>query len=412
MTTAAPAAPTHRQISTKGSKKAPTLEAAQGAKGTVTMCAGKDTSGALTEAIKLFNKEHEADGLKVVKRELATDATEVRNQFIQRAQAKSDECDVLQSDIIWTAEFAQQGWIMDLSDYAKPRKDEFIESTLSSYDYDGKLWGLPQVTGAGLLYRRTDQVEEPPATWQELYEKGAANDGFAYQGAPYEGLTCNFVELSSAAGGKILSEDGTKAELDSPENLKALQLMVDGMKSGGAVKASRTYMEEPARIAFESGKATFMRNWSYAYALGKKAPKVKDKLAVSPLPPFEGAGDGGVLGGNGPVISAFTDVPEASVVWLDYWTSEETLKRDAAKYALPPTMPQLYDDESVVKTLPYAKELLTAVENATSRPVSPVYPQISEAVYKNVNAAIAGQQSPEDALKQGQEQIEKALASF
>ena len=73
---------------------------------------------------------------------------------------------------------------------------------------------------------------------------------------PYEGLTCNFVELSSAAGGTILSEDGSKAEFDSPENLKALQLMVDGMKSGGAVKASRTYMEEPARIAFESGKAT------------------------------------------------------------------------------------------------------------------------------------------------------------
>jgi multiple sugar transport system substrate-binding protein len=401
------------QNSTEGSKKAPTLEAAkEGAKGTVTMCAGKDTSGALTEAIKLFNSEHEADGLKVVKRELAADATEVRNQFIQRAQAKSDECDVLQSDIIWTAEFAQQGWIMDLSDYAKPRKDEFIESTLSSYDYDGKLWGLPQVTGAGLLYRRTDQVEEAPATWQQLYEEGAANDGFAYQGAPYEGLTCNFVELSSAAGGRILSEDGTKAEFDSPENLKALKLMVDGMESGGAVKASRTYMEESARIAFESGKATFMRNWSYAYALGKKAPKVKDKLAVSPLPPFEGAGDGGVLGGNGPVISAFTDVPEGSVVWLDYWTSEETLKRDAAKYALPPTMPQLYDDESVVKTLPYAKELLTAVENSTSRPVSPVYPQISTAIYKNVNAAIAGQTSPEDALKQGQEQIEKALASF
>ena len=70
------------------------------------------------------------------------------------------------------------------------------------YDYDGKLWGLPQVTGAGLLYRRTDQVADAPATWQELYEEGAANDGFAYQGAPYEGLTCNFVELSSAAGGR------------------------------------------------------------------------------------------------------------------------------------------------------------------------------------------------------------------
>ena len=400
------------QGTTDGAKKAPTLDAAKGGKGTVTMCAGKDTSGALTEAIKRFNKEHEADGIKVVKRELAADATEVRNQFIQRAQAKSDECDVLQSDIIWTAEFAQQGWIMDLSDYAEPRKDEFIESTLSSYDYDGKVWGLPQVTGAGLLYRRTDQVEDAPQSWQQLYEEGAANDGLAYQGAPYEGLTCNFVELSSAAGGTILSEDGKKAEFDSPENLKALQLMVDGMKSGGAVKASRTFMEEPARMAFEAGKATFMRNWSYAYALGKKAPKVKDKLDVSPLPPFEGGGKGGVLGGNGPVISAFTDVPEASVVWLDYWTSEETLKRDAEKYSLPPTMPQLYDDPGVQKTMPYAKELLEAVENATTRPVSPVYSQISQAVYENVNKAIAGQQSPQDALKNGQEQIEKALSSF
>src|SRR5688572_4206332 len=299
------------QGATDGAKKAPTLEASQGATGKVTMCAGKDTSGALTDAIKRFNKEHAADGLKVEKFELAANATEVRNQFIQRAEAKTADCDVLQSDIIWIAEFAQQQWLLDLSDYANARRDEFIASTISSFDYDGKLWGLPQVTGAGLLYRRTDQVPDAPATWQELYEQGAANDGFAYQGSAYEGLTCNFVELSSAAGGSILSEDGKKAEFDSPENLRALQLMVDGMKSGGAVKASRTYMEEPARIAFESGKATLMRNWSYAYALGKKARKVKDKLAVSPLPPFEGGGDGGVLGGNGPVVSAFTDVPEA-----------------------------------------------------------------------------------------------------
>ena len=191
---------------TDGAKKAPTLEESKDAKGTVTMCAGKDTSGALTKAIALFNKEH--PGLTVKKFELAADATEVRNQFIQRAQAKSPECDVLQSDIIWTAEFAQQKWLLDITDYLTDRKDEFIPSTLASYDYDGKLWGVPQVTGAGLLYRRTDQVADVPATWQELYAEGAKNDGMALQAAPYEGLTCNFIELSSAAGGSILSEDG------------------------------------------------------------------------------------------------------------------------------------------------------------------------------------------------------------
>jgi len=395
---------------TEGAKKAPTLAEAKGAKGEVTMCAGKDTSGALTDAIKRFNKEH--PGLKVKKFELAADATEVRNQFIQRAQARSPECDVLQGDIIWTAEFAQQKWIMDLSDYMADRKSEFIPSTLEPYDYDGKLWGAPQVTGAGLLYRRTDQVPDVPATWQQLYAEGAEHKGFAMQGAPYEGLTCNFIELSSAAGGRILSEDGKKAELDSPENLKALKLMADGYKNGGLVKATNTYMEEQARTAFESGKATFMRNWSYAYALAKQAPKVKDSFEISPLPPFEGGGKGGVLGGNGPLITASTDNPKGALLWLDYWSSKETIDRDAAKYALPPTLLSSYDEPEVKKALPYSAELLDAVKEAVPRPVSPVYPQISEAIYKNVNQALTGQQSPEDALKKGQDQIEKALASF
>jgi multiple sugar transport system substrate-binding protein len=403
---------TTQQGTTKDAKKAPTLDAAEGAKGTVTMCAGKDTSGALTEAIELFNKQHEADGLKVVKRELAADATEVRNQFIQRAQARSKDCDVLQSDIIWIAEFAQQKWLLDLTDYASTRKGEFIPSTMSSFDYDGKLWGLPQVTGAGLLYRRTDQVADAPKTWQQLYSEAADNDGFAYQGAPYEGLTCNFIELSSAVGGHILSDDGRKAEFDSPENLKTLQFMVDGMKDGAAVKATRTYMEEEARRAFESGKATFMRNWSYAYALDKKAPKVKDHLEVSAMPAFQGGSKGGVLGGNGPVISAFSRNPEGALLWLDYWTSKDVIEHNAAKYALPPTMPEAYDAPAVKKTLPYAAELRDAVEAATSRPVSPVYSQISEAIYTNVNKALAGQMSPEDALKTGQQKIEQALSTF
>jgi multiple sugar transport system substrate-binding protein len=255
-------------------------------------------------------------------------------------------------------------------------------------------------------------VPEAPGSWQELYAQGAEHDGFAMQGAPYEGLTCNFIEISSAAGGRILSEDGTKSELDSPENLEALKLMVRGMKDGGLVKATTTYMEEPARLAFEAGRATFMRNWSYAHTLAGKAKKVKDRFAVSPLPPFEGGGSGGVLGGNGPVVSSYTDNPEGAMLWLDFWSSKETIDRNAATYSLPPTLTSSYEEPAVKKAMPYADQLLAAVEEAVPRPVSPVYPQISEAVYKNVNAALSGQQSPEDALKNGHQQIEKALAAF
>jgi multiple sugar transport system substrate-binding protein len=398
--------------STEGAKAAPTLEESRDATGEVTVCAGKDTSGALTKAIKLFNERHADQRLKAEILELEEGADAVRQQFIQRAQAKSADCDVLQADIIWIAEFAQQKWLLDMTGYVSARQDEFIPSTLAPFRYDGKFWGVPQVTGAGRLYRRTDQAPEVPASWQELYRVSAEHDGMAYQGAPYEGLTCNFVELSSAAGGRILSEDGTKAELDRPENLEALKLMVEGVKNGAAERASTTYMEESARLAFEAGKTTFMRNWSYAYALGKKAPKVKDRFEVTPLPPFEGGGAGGVLGGNGPVVTSFSDNPKGAVLFPDFWTSPETIRRNAADHALPPVLTATDEEPSVKEAIPYAAELKTAIEQASPRPVSPVYPQISQAVYKNVNAALSGEISPDEALKNGEAEIEQALASF
>jgi multiple sugar transport system substrate-binding protein len=227
---------------TKGAKVAPPLDEAKGAKGTVTFCAGKDNSGGYHDAVSRFNERYSSQGLTAKLVEFPNGSDEQRAQAIQRLQAKSSQCDVYQADVIWTAEFASQKWIMDLSKYVESRADEFIPSTLAPLKYDGRYWGVPQVTGAGLLYRRTDQVPDPPASWQALYKEAEQHDGFAYQGAPYEGLTCNFVELASAAGGSILSEDGKKAEFDTPENLEILKFMVDGVRNGAAPKGVTTYM--------------------------------------------------------------------------------------------------------------------------------------------------------------------------
>ena len=49
-----------------------------------------------------------------------------------------------------------------MTPYVESRKDEFVPSTLSSVDYEGKLWGVPRVTDAGLLYYRTDKVKQVP----------------------------------------------------------------------------------------------------------------------------------------------------------------------------------------------------------------------------------------------------------
>jgi trehalose/maltose transport system substrate-binding protein len=382
----------------------------ENAKGVVTACGGKDTTGSKKAGVATFNKQNPEITVKLL--EFPESADEQRNQFVQRQEAKSSECDVFYSDVIWTAEFAIQNWLYDMTPYVEQRRDEFIESTFATATYQDKVWGVPHKTNAGFLYYRTDQVDAAPKTWQEVYDLAAKTDGIAYQGAAYEGLTVDFLELAFAAGGKVLSDDGKSAEIDSPENLEALQFMVDGIKNGAAPKAVTTYMEEPARRAFEAGRVTFLRNWPYVYATANRAKATKGKFDVAPFPAWEGGGKAGILGGFNLVISTYSKNPGAALKFIDYMTHEERQAEDIVKYSDASPLKAVYDDPAVQKAQPFSAELKAAVDQSKARPISPVYPQLSQAIYKNVNAALSGQTSPEEALKQAQSEAEKALQTF
>jgi multiple sugar transport system substrate-binding protein len=386
---------------------------AEGATGEVAYCTGKDTSGAQKASVRAFNRRFEDQGLRARLVEFPESADQQRAQFIQRQQAKSGDCDVFYSDVIWTAEFASQNWLYDMTPVVEQRREDFIPSTLETVLYDGKYWGLPKQTDAGFLYYRTDHVDAVPGTWQEVYDLAEREDGLVYQGARYEGLTVNFLELAFANGGRVLSEDGTESEFNSPENVEALEFMVSGLRQGAVPRAVVTYMEEQSRREFQGGRATFMRNWPYAYALAKrKGSDIRNDFAVAPLPAFEGAGRAGVLGGHNLVISAYSENPGGALALLQYLTSPEAMERDAVKYSLAPALARTYEDADVQDALPFAAELRQAVQQAKSRPVTPVYPQVSQAIYENVYRALAGDTSPKDAIAKADRDIEQALDTF
>ena len=138
----------------------------------MTYCQGKDTSGNAHYMIDEFNKKYGPD-LKAKLVEFPASADEQRNQFIQRQQAKSGDCDVFSSDVIWTAEFASQKWLYDMTPYMEDKKADYIEAPVETVTYDGKIWGVPETSDAGLLYYNTDKVKEIPATWQEVYKQAA-----------------------------------------------------------------------------------------------------------------------------------------------------------------------------------------------------------------------------------------------
>ena len=325
------------------------------------MCAGKDTSGALTEAIKLFNKEHEADGLKVVearagrRRDRGPQPVHPARPGQVRRVRRPAVRHHLDRRVRPAGLAAGPQRLRERRARTSSSRPRCPPTTTTASS--GACRRSPARACCTAAPTRSPDV---PATWQELYAQGAEQRRLRLPGRAYEGLTCNFVELSSAAGGTILSEDGKKAEFDSPENLKALQLMVDGMKSGGAVKASRTYMEEPARIAFESGKATFMRNWSYAYALGKKAAEGQgQRRGHRRCRRSRAAARAACWAATARSSAPFTDNPRArccgSTTGPRRRRSSATRRSTRCRRRMPPA---LRASRRVKKTLPYAEELL------------------------------------------------------
>jgi multiple sugar transport system substrate-binding protein len=379
------------------------------ASGDVTWCIGKDTSGAFGTVVDSFNKANPNANVKLL--ELPEDAGEQRRLQIQRLEAESPECDVLGTDVIWTAEYAAQGWLQDVSDFISQNGDKFIQSTVDTTEYEGKNYAVPFNSNAGFIYYRKDQVPKPPDDWQALYDEAKQNDGVVYQGFRYEGLTVNFLELLYSAGGTVISEDGKEATADSQEVKDVLTFMADGIKDGAAPKANTTYKEEESRRAFESGNATFMRNWPYAYALGKDS-KIADKFDISTFPGYNGNEGAGVLGGYNLAISSYSKNPEGSLAFIEFATEPEQQKLMATEASLPPTVTETYDDPEVKKAMPFAAELRDAIDQAQPRPVSPVYPQISEAIFNNVYSALQGKTSPDEAASTMNEEIQKALETF
>ncbi|MBV9000064.1 MAG: ABC transporter substrate-binding protein, partial [Solirubrobacterales bacterium] len=356
-----------------------------------------------------FNAAYGSQGYHANLVEFPASADQQRSQFIQRQQAKSGSCDVFSSDVIWTAEFSSQKWLYDLTPYVTANASKFIAAPLDTVHYGGKYWGVPQTSDAAFIYYKTG--EAVPSTWQQVYADAKNSGGIVYQGAPYEGLTCDFLELAFAAGGQVLAPDGKHSAINSPQNLAALELMVNGIKNGSAPQAVTTYMEPETHQAFATGKYGYMRNWTYAYAVVNTGA-LKGKVHAAPLPTFAGAGKASILGGHNSVISVYSKDPGLALKFADFFASPAQQKAQILKFSLAAVIPSVYHDPDVLKAVPYAPQLLQALDQAKARPVSPVYPQISQAIYTNVNNALAGRESPQAALKAADSAINSALSTF
>src|SRR5215213_6451442 len=276
-----------------------------------------DAQGTVATLIKKFNKQSD---FNVVHRVMPADTGTYFDKLRTQLQAGSGGVDVIGGDVIWPAQLAASGWIVDLTDkFPESEQKKFLDGPLQSVTYDGKVWGIPWYTDAGMLYHRKDLLEksgysEPPKTWAEVKEMAdkvkkdaGLKYGFVFQGDAYEGGVCNGLEYIWTHGGDVLDpSDPNKVVIDSPEAAAGLATEASMLSSGVSPQAVSTYQEAETDAAFfqDPGNAVFAGQWPYGYAyLDTKGYLKQDQVGVGPLPTKEGQDLASCLGGRGMLIN-------------------------------------------------------------------------------------------------------------
>ncbi len=344
------------------------------------------------------------------------DAADQRHQlYVQWLNARAPEPDVVQLDIIWTAEFAAADWIRPLT-VAEADAGDFFSAALEASRWRGRLYALPWFMDAGLLYRRTDLVEREPATLDDLRRdalmalaSGGARSGILWQGARYEGLVTVFLEHLTAFGGAILDATG-RVVVDAPPAVRALRFMRDAIHIDGIVpEAVLSWQEEQVRFAFQNGQAPFMRNWPYAWALlqDPETSAVAGRIAVSRFPAAEGGTQAAALGGAQLAVNRHTTEPELAEALARFLTEPAQMLERAQIASQLPARRSVYDSAELAAALPIpVADVRRVLESAVPRPVTPVYTELSELLQVRLHRALTRQQEPADALRDAAREIE------
>jgi len=375
--------------------------------GPITFAIGKDNSGWLQGIIAGWNQGH--PGQRVTLLLLPQASNGQLAQLVANLQAKSNLYDVIDMDVIWTAEFASNGWIIPLPQSQFPLGD-FLEPAVDTAMYQGRLYAVPDYSNANLLYYRKDILakagEQPPRTWaqlQQLAETVAPKYGlYGYAGtfAPYEGLTVNFAQTVQSAGGSILSPEGTKVTVNSAKALQGLEFLVHGFQQGWIPKVALSYEEESAQAAFEAGKFLFLDNWpDVNAALSVPGPqnKVFGKFGIAALPGLDGTGSSS-LGGANLAISAYSQHQRTALNFIKYMTDLANERQMLEQGSFPPVWTKLYKDKDLISRYHYLPVLEQAINSAQPRPAITNYDQASLAISSTVYEALTQQKKPQQAL--------------
>src|SRR5204862_4094031 len=113
-----------------------------------------EPSGGYEKSVANCNKQNKGR-FKINYQRLPTDADQQRELIVRRLAAKDSSVDIVGMDVIWTAEFAEAGWIKEWSPAAAKKVTQGdLPGPLQTAKYKGKLYAAPFTSNTQILFYR------------------------------------------------------------------------------------------------------------------------------------------------------------------------------------------------------------------------------------------------------------------
>lgn len=392
-----------------------TAACSNGPEGKVINLYGGASDVKFDEIIASCNKEA-AGKYRIVGNLLPSDADGQREQFVRRLAARDDSLDLLGMDVTWTAEFAEAGWIRELTgDKAQAATEGVLQPPIGTAMWKDKLYAIPRTTNVQILWYRKSLVPKAPETWDQLLEQAQALKDeqkpylISLTGAQYEGYVVNITNMLNAYGGTFVNEDSTKVTLDD-KAVQGLGLMKK-IATSGLTSDSLSNAQEPEVFAdLQSGRAAFALNWPYVLSAMREAnPEVAQDLGYAPFPTVKAGEPPKVtLGGMNYAISTYSKNPEETYEAAMCLRNEQNQVKAALDAGAAPVLEKIYTSNAQFREqYPMGDVMLEELKNAVPRPRTPMYQNISTLVSTNLSPPSAI--NPESSTSELRSLIEETL---
>jgi multiple sugar transport system substrate-binding protein len=337
---------------------------------TLTSCTGSDDSaGSGTEiSFFIFNEpsgayleaadacSQQSNGEYTISFEfLPAQADAQREQLVRRLGAEDSSIDIIGMDVIWTAEFANAGWILPWEEErAAQVTDGVFDSVVESATFEDQLYAAPFTSNTQLLWYRKDRVDQAPETWDEMVQAaeqiGPAEGQIQVQANRYEGFTVWVNALIESAGTQVLSGP-TEIELEEGPTEEALRTIGEFASSSVAPANIDTSTEDTARLGFEAGSSSFMVNYPFVYpSASENAPDVFKQMEAAKYPGVvAGQPSRPPLGGIHLAVSRYSDHPDETFNAIECLVQPENQLIAATLGGLPPVTESVYDTKDIEK---------------------------------------------------------------